>query len=88
MPAPRKPTAGFWIVVALVVVFALYPLSIGPALWLSFVLDQPAALNHAYWVVYDPVYAVIRDSPTSIQMAAIRYQGWWANLAGGFPPPP
>jgi hypothetical protein len=31
----RKPTAGFWITVALVVVLIGYPLSLGPACWLA-----------------------------------------------------
>jgi hypothetical protein len=31
--SPRKPTAGFWITVALVAVLVGYPLSIGPACW-------------------------------------------------------
>jgi len=35
MPEPRKPTAGFWITVALVAVLAGYPLSFGPACWIS-----------------------------------------------------
>lgn len=34
MTAPHKPTAGFWITVALVVVLVVYPLSFGPACWL------------------------------------------------------
>lgn len=35
MPTPRKPTAGFWIVVGLCVLLVGYPLSFGPACWLA-----------------------------------------------------
>jgi hypothetical protein len=31
----RKPTAGFWITVALVAVLVGYPLSFGPACWIA-----------------------------------------------------
>jgi len=31
----KKPTAGFWITVALLAVLVGYPLSIGPACWIS-----------------------------------------------------
>ena len=31
----KKPTAGFWIIVALVAVLVGYPLSFGPAVWLA-----------------------------------------------------
>src|SRR5260221_15866 len=35
MTSPRKPTAGFWITVALVGLSVGHPLSIGPACWAS-----------------------------------------------------
>src|SRR5689334_8238648 len=35
MNSDRKPTAGFWITVALVAVLVGYPLSFGPACWLA-----------------------------------------------------
>ena len=33
MPTPRKPTAGFWIVVVVIVLPILYGASFGPACW-------------------------------------------------------
>jgi hypothetical protein len=35
MTAHRKPTAGFWITVALVAVLVGYPLSFGPVCWIT-----------------------------------------------------
>ena len=31
----KKPSAGFWVTVALVVVLVAYPLSFGPACWIT-----------------------------------------------------
>lgn len=49
-----KPSAGFWITVALVAVLVGYPLSFGPACWL--VSRRPGAVNFR-WLpdVYWPV---------------------------------
>jgi hypothetical protein len=51
----RKPTAGFWITVALVVVLVGYPLSVGPVTWawihlLSYdqKIDSSGILNNFY----------------------------------------
>jgi len=33
MTSPHKPTAGFWITVALVALLVGYPISFGPACW-------------------------------------------------------
>jgi hypothetical protein len=35
MTSARKPTAGFWMTVALVAVVVGYPLSFGPACWIN-----------------------------------------------------
>ena len=35
MTCSRMPTAGFWITVALVTVLLAYPISLGPACWIS-----------------------------------------------------
>ena len=46
----RNPTAGFWITVVLVVVLAGYPLSFGPACWISsrINVDQADGIPLAY----------------------------------------
>jgi hypothetical protein len=50
MTSPRKPTAGFWITVALVAVLVGYPLSFGPACWSCSRMPQ-WQLPRAYWPV-------------------------------------
>ena len=60
MISSRKPTAGFWITVALVAVLVGYPLSFGPACWwLS--SPTPVTFNpHRAMIVYWPLGAAAR----------------------------
>jgi len=53
MTSDHKPTAGFWITVALVVVLVAYPLSFGPACSLCF---HTSASYQALGVIYRPVF--------------------------------
>ena len=48
----RKPTAGFWITVALVAVLVGYPLSFGPACWL---MSRSTIGRDAIMFVYQPI---------------------------------
>jgi hypothetical protein len=48
----RKPTAGFWITVALLAIVVLYPLSLGPACWIS---SRAGAGGHAVSILYRPI---------------------------------
>ena len=48
----RKPSAGFWIAVAIVAIVILYPLSLGPACWISSRLGAGALVVS---VVYRPI---------------------------------
>ena len=80
----KKPTAGFWITVALLAVLLLYPLSLGPACWLS---SQFMAGSSVVTTTYRPILVVasLDVNPTVkkwiewySQMAARR--GWrWKN---------
>ena len=49
----KKPTAGFWITVALVAVLIGYPLSIGPAAWAA---DNGYISEPFYVAVYAPLW--------------------------------
>jgi hypothetical protein len=53
MSRREKPGVGFWIVATLATLLIIYPLSIGPYLWLS---------DRALWAVriFDPVYDPLR----------------------------
>jgi hypothetical protein len=47
----KKPTASFWITVALVAVLVAYPLTFGPACWLAArtQIDRGEMFQNAYW---------------------------------------
>ncbi len=71
---PCKPTAGFWISVALLTVLVGYPLSMGPACWLTSRLD---AGTHAIAVIYRPIFIVSESVGSRRLDSAIR---WYAGL--------
>jgi hypothetical protein len=48
----RQPTAGFWITVAILAMVVLYPLSLGPACWIS---SQTGTGAHVVSLVYRPI---------------------------------
>jgi hypothetical protein len=77
----KKPTAGFWITVALVVVFVAYPLSHGPwiAIYVATHAHQPDEID-ASSAFYAPIELAIENSPPAIQDAYDGYLEWWAGL--------
>src|SRR5258708_5531586 len=72
MPACRKPTAGFWITVALVVVFA-YPATFGPACWLA---DRNLVTYGAVAEIFSPFIRFAFDRESA--MAPLL--NWWADV--------
>jgi hypothetical protein len=71
----KKPTAGFWIAVALVAVLLGYPLSEGPVLWLQVSGILPNWLHAAANRFYFPLDWLIDRAPTPIQSAFLWYLG-------------
>ena len=56
----KKPTAGFWTTIALIVLPVVYPISFGPAcwwfakeptLWVGCVGTRPKVAPHIYWPI-------------------------------------
>src|SRR5262249_46927798 len=48
----RQPSAGFWITFVILAILVLYPLSLGPACWIS----SPAGTGgHAVSVIHRPI---------------------------------
>jgi hypothetical protein len=84
MTSPRKPTAGFWITVALVAVLVGYPLSFGPACWMSSRLKADT-LNLS--AIYRPITSGLNINYSGKLDSAIRWYakvgavdqfwGWW-----------
>src|ERR1700681_3130996 len=69
---PRHPSVGFWITVALVVALVGYPLSFGPAVWLTtrgYVGE--ATVNSFYWPV---LWSAAHVPPLENAV------DWWASL--------
>lgn len=61
MTSPRKhPSVAFWITVALVVVLVAYPLSLGPACWITSRTGRGAS---ALGTIYAPILSVAKTFP-------------------------
>jgi hypothetical protein len=74
----RKPTAAFWITVALVAVVAGYPLSTGPFAWLcdhGFLSDASAALVGRSF--YGPITWLHEHGPQPFQDSINWYVSLW-----------
>jgi hypothetical protein len=69
----KRPTAGFWISVVLVAALA-YPLSFGPACWISSRLN---AGTSAVTLVYRPIAWFLREDCAGPLDSAVR---WYAGV--------
>jgi hypothetical protein len=72
MTSPRKPTAGFWITVALVAVLVGYPLSVGPACWISY---WTGFGGKAIAIAYGPIGSLLAGDSTAADTVQ-----WYAQL--------
>ena len=79
MTARKKPTAGFWITVALVAVLVGYPLSFGPACWLEERGTTPDWCVTSFEVIYSPLYWIMFNGPQPIA----RFLWWYFKLWRG-----
>ena len=78
MTSDRKhPTAAFWITVALVVVMAGYPLSIGPVQWLVGHGFVPIRIVPTLTRLYSPIGWIVKDGPEPIRSAMRWYVDLW-----------
>ena len=62
----------------LLALLLLYPLSIGPAVYLTIKLKP-----RSNWLdrIYTPLLSATQDTPLEIPLGI--YTGWWIRLAGG-----
>ena len=75
MTSPRKPTAGFWITVALFAVLAGYPLSIGPACWAwQNIFGRSEQCWATLWIVYAPIGMACESESVNAAVS------WWVSL--------
>ncbi len=72
----KKPTAGFWITVALVAALVGYPLSFGPACWVTTIsASEPGVRYHKSMIVYWPLGAVTKGDGL-----IARTLQWWMKF--------
>ena len=73
----KKPTAGFWITVALVAVLVGYPLSFGPVTWLYSERWIPPLLDEPVVIFYVPCSWVYEKGPEPLRSVYRRYVDLW-----------
>jgi len=82
MTSPRKkPSAGFWIVVAMVAVLVGYPLSFGPACWLTAGQHGRMTPYHPVMMVYVPIGMMIESDPNGEKWPSKILQRWAILMA-------
>ena len=64
----KKPSAAFWITVALVAVLVGYPLSIGPAYRIFEAFGEPAWAKGALAIIYVPIWWAAEYSPAILRL--------------------
>jgi hypothetical protein len=71
----------FWTVVAVVLVFVVYPLSIGPWQWLNESGYLTVEASRATFPIYKPLY-FLRDSwPNALKSAFDWYINFWRGIS-------
>jgi hypothetical protein len=82
----KKPSAGFWIAVTLVAVLVGYPLSFGPACWISSRSGIGVSVVNS---AYPPMLGLAFDGPDVIQRGTLWYGqlladgGWTVAYVSG-----
>jgi len=74
--ARKKPTAGFWITVALVAVLVGYPPSFGPACWMT---DRGLIPRTVAGTVYDPLAFFLAHYCSDKICTAMYDYGTWGS---------
>jgi hypothetical protein len=69
----KKPTAGFWITVALAAVLVGYPLSFGPACRLA---NRNVISPDVIRMGYKPILRVMDEGPLPMRRVIARYAGF------------
>ncbi len=77
----KKPRVAFWATVALVAIFVVYPLSMGPACWLLAQEWKPDGTHAAILKVFAPILWVYRNGPEPVHSAMRWYVFLWSHSA-------
>jgi hypothetical protein len=81
MSESRKPGVAFWATVIVVAAFVLYPLSVGPALWLEGKGLVPDWATDAVDLFYDPFWMAVESLPQSVQDKVEWYTELWQGVS-------
>ena len=78
----KLPGTALWIILAMVVVLAEYPLSWGPSIFVCETAGEPPWLLAPMEVLYYPMVLIVRAWGKSwVLKPYIAYQDWWIRLA-------
>jgi hypothetical protein len=75
----RRERWAKWTALAMAIVLFGYPLSMGPAWWISHNLDLPYCFNYGIRCPYEPLWWVISNGPEWVNNAGWRYLNWWTS---------
>jgi hypothetical protein len=82
MSESRKPGVAFWATVIIVVsALVLYPLSVGPALWLEGRGLIPGWATDAVDLFYDPFWMAVESLPQPVQDKIEWYTDLWQYVS-------
>lgn len=73
----RRPSRWIYIVAAVVMTLAAYPLSVGPVTCLEWHTDLPNSVSAAINTFYAPLNAVVCNGPRPLKQAFEHYVNWW-----------
>lgn len=85
MPDRQKSPIGIWIAAALVLLLVVYPLSIGPVVFVLTLIwpapTRPDWADNAVFLIYLPVYLLTSINKDLFGETLRLYVRWWTDLA-------
>ena len=83
MSGERNKRVWPWIVAWSMGLLVLYPLSVGPAIWLVVTFEGPPWIGDAFRWLYSPLEFVVGAAPAQFQTLFREYVDLWWRLTDG-----